>query len=44
MEGIKAGDKVITDGFQRLRDSGKITLGPPPAPTGAGKKQAQQGK
>ncbi|RCH56000.1 efflux RND transporter periplasmic adaptor subunit [Mucilaginibacter hurinus] len=31
MEGIKAGDKVITEGFQRLRDSSKITLGPPPA-------------
>ena len=34
MDGIKAGDKVITDGFQRLRDSGKITLGPPPAAAG----------
>ncbi len=29
MSGIKAGDKVITDGFQRLRDGGKITLGNP---------------
>jgi len=29
MSGINAGDKVITDGFQRLRDGGKITLGPP---------------
>jgi membrane fusion protein (multidrug efflux system) len=29
MSGIKAGDKVITDGFQRLRDKGKITLGKP---------------
>jgi multidrug efflux pump subunit AcrA (membrane-fusion protein) len=27
MSGIQAGDKVITDGFQRLRDGGKITLG-----------------
>jgi RND family efflux transporter MFP subunit len=45
MEGIKAGDKVITDGFQRLRDSGKITLGPPPAQAdAAGKKPAPQGK
>jgi len=34
MSGIKQGDKVITDGFQRLRDKGKITLGKP-APTGA---------
>ncbi|MEP6613730.1 MAG: efflux RND transporter periplasmic adaptor subunit [Mucilaginibacter sp.] len=31
MDGLKQGDKVITDGFQRLRDGGKITLGPPPA-------------
>jgi RND family efflux transporter MFP subunit len=27
IDGIKAGDKVITDGFQRLRDGGKVTLG-----------------
>jgi RND family efflux transporter MFP subunit len=26
MDGIQQGDKVITDGFQRLRDGGKITL------------------
>jgi len=31
MSGISVGDKVITDGFQRLRDKGKITLGPPAA-------------
>ncbi|MEO6150794.1 MAG: efflux RND transporter periplasmic adaptor subunit, partial [Mucilaginibacter sp.] len=31
MEGINAGDKVITEGFQRLRDSSKITLGAPVA-------------
>lgn len=29
MSGLNAGDKVITDGFQRLRDGGKITLGNP---------------
>jgi RND family efflux transporter MFP subunit len=29
MSGIEAGDKIITDGFQRLRDGGKITLGKP---------------
>lgn len=29
MSGLNAGDKVITDGFQRLRDGGKITLGSP---------------
>jgi len=31
LSGVKAGDKVITDGFQRLRDGGKITLGKPTA-------------
>ncbi|RYE21045.1 MAG: efflux RND transporter periplasmic adaptor subunit [Sphingobacteriales bacterium] len=30
VDGIKAGDKVITEGLQRLRDSSKIMLGPPP--------------
>ncbi|MGZ3872219.1 MAG: efflux RND transporter periplasmic adaptor subunit [Mucilaginibacter sp.] len=30
ISGLQPGDKVITDGFQRLRDSGKITLGNPP--------------
>ncbi len=29
MEGVKAGDHVITDGFQRLRDKGKVTLADP---------------
>jgi RND family efflux transporter MFP subunit len=29
--GLEAGDKVITEGFQRLRDGGKITLGIPVA-------------
>lgn len=32
MEGIKAGDQVITEGFQRLQDGGKITLADPSAP------------
>lgn len=27
LDGVEEGDKVITDGFQRLRDGGKITLG-----------------
>lgn len=31
LSGLQAGDKVITDGFQRLRDGGKITLGNPNA-------------
>ncbi|MBD1391728.1 efflux RND transporter periplasmic adaptor subunit [Mucilaginibacter glaciei] len=30
MNGLQAGDKIITEGFQRLRDGGKITLGAPP--------------
>jgi len=34
MDGVQEGEKVITDGFQRLRDKGKIALGPPAA-TGA---------
>ena len=29
MTGINAGDKVITEGFQRLHDGGKITMGIP---------------
>lgn len=35
MSGLEAGDKVITEGFQRLRDGGKITSGTP-GQTGAG--------
>lgn len=35
MNGVKAGEKVITEGFQRLRDGGKITLGPPAGAAGA---------
>jgi RND family efflux transporter MFP subunit len=31
MAGLKEGEKVVTDGFQRLRDGGKITLGSPAA-------------
>jgi membrane fusion protein (multidrug efflux system) len=44
MSGVNAGDKVITDGFQRLRDGGKITLGDPGAaqgPAGAAGKQSK---
>jgi RND family efflux transporter MFP subunit len=36
LSGLNSGDKVVTDGFQRLRDKGKITLGKPKAPAGAG--------
>lgn len=37
LDGIKAGDKLITEGFQRLRDSGKVVIGAPkqaPVPKG----------
>lgn len=42
LEGIKAGDQVVTEGLQRLRDGGKIQTGTPaqaggPAPGGAAK-------
>ncbi|MBK0378770.1 efflux RND transporter periplasmic adaptor subunit [Mucilaginibacter segetis] len=33
--GLETGEKVITEGFQRLRNGGKITLGPPPSAQGA---------
>jgi RND family efflux transporter MFP subunit len=39
LKGLKPGDKVITDGFQRLRDSSKITLGNPAAQQPAQQKQ-----
>jgi RND family efflux transporter MFP subunit len=32
MNGVNAGDKIITDGFQRLRDSGRVALGAPTTP------------
>lgn len=35
LTGLKAGQRIITDGFQRLKDGGKITLGNPSAQTGA---------
>lgn len=41
MSGINAGDQVITDGFQRLRDGGKITLGSGAPPTGQASKYAR---
>lgn len=37
MNGLQAGEKIITAGFQRLRDGGKITLGPPAGAAPAGK-------
>lgn len=46
MSGIEPGEKIITEGFQRLRDKGRITLGAPGAAgqDGAGGKKAAQGK
>lgn len=38
MDGIKQGDKVITDGFQRLRDGGRVTTGTA-VPAGAAPKK-----
>ena len=48
MTGLKPGEKIITDGFQRLKDGGKITLGKPQAVGADGKPvaggQTKQGK
>jgi RND family efflux transporter MFP subunit len=41
LSGLQEGDKVITDGFQRLRDGGKITLGNPNAQQPGQQKQAK---
>jgi RND family efflux transporter MFP subunit len=41
LSGLNEGDKVITDGFQRLRDGGKIVLGNPAAQQGPGQKQGK---
>lgn len=43
LDGLQNGEKVITDGFQRLRDGGKITLGLPQQPGAPGASQAGQG-
>ncbi|RFZ94575.1 efflux RND transporter periplasmic adaptor subunit [Mucilaginibacter conchicola] len=43
MDGVQQGDKVITEGFQRLRDGGKITLGPPAGAAAQGKDGAKAG-
>ncbi|WP_183558127.1 efflux RND transporter periplasmic adaptor subunit [Mucilaginibacter sp. SP1R1] len=44
MSGVEAGDKVVTDGFQRLRDGGKITLGNPAAAGAPGQAAPGQAK
>lgn len=33
LSGLQDGDKVITDGFQRLRDGGKVKVGKPTTPS-----------
>ena len=38
-KGLKAGDQVISEGFQRLRDGGKVTLGKPSAAAAEGAKK-----
>jgi membrane fusion protein (multidrug efflux system) len=43
MNGLQEGDEVITDGFQRLRDGGKITLGNPAAQAPGAQPGKQQG-
>ncbi|HWD87296.1 MAG TPA: efflux RND transporter periplasmic adaptor subunit [Mucilaginibacter sp.] len=42
LSGLNEGDKVITDGYQRLRDGGKIVLGNPNAEPGQQKGQQPQ--
>jgi len=43
LSGLNQGDKVITEGYQRLRDGGKIVLGNPNAQPGApGQQKGQQ--
>jgi membrane fusion protein (multidrug efflux system) len=44
LSGVNEGDKIITDGFQRLRDGGKITLGNPAAAQGGTGSTGQQGQ
>jgi len=44
LSGVNEGDKIITDGFQRLRDGGKITLGNPAAAQGGTGATGQQGQ
>lgn len=44
LDGIKQGDKVITDGFQRLRDSSRITIDAPKNTAVGSEKAAQPGK
>jgi membrane fusion protein (multidrug efflux system) len=44
LSGVNEGDKIITDGFQRLRDGGKITLGNPEGAQGGTGAQGATGQ
>jgi RND family efflux transporter MFP subunit len=44
MDGVQQGDKIVTDGFQKLRDGGKITLGLPGTAPANGKPTQPAGK
>jgi membrane fusion protein (multidrug efflux system) len=44
MSGVEPGDKVVTEGFQRLRDGGKIVLGDPSKTAAPGQGAPAQGK
>jgi RND family efflux transporter MFP subunit len=44
MNGIQPGDKIVTEGFQKLHDGGKITLGIPPAQPNGGAATPKPGK
>jgi membrane fusion protein (multidrug efflux system) len=41
LNGVQAGDKIITEGLNRLRDGGKITLGQAAPPAADGKQAAK---
>ncbi|PTQ94855.1 membrane fusion protein (multidrug efflux system) [Mucilaginibacter yixingensis] len=43
MDGVTTGDKIITDGFQRLRDSGRVTLVDPSQLPAQGAASGKQG-
>ena len=40
-DGLKAGDKVVTDGLDRLRDGARITVAPPPGQAAPAEGQPQ---
>ncbi|MBV8911640.1 MAG: efflux RND transporter periplasmic adaptor subunit, partial [Acetobacteraceae bacterium] len=46
LDGLKEGDKVVTDGADRLRDGAKVTVPDPnhPAPDAAGRQRGGEGR